>query len=139
MLVMTDSREAISILARSIARRFDLEFVAIALPRSSDWDVFEAGSRTIDLDKRQLASAFAAAQTTLEFDAYARTYAGHQDDDGRRPCDPTRAAAGWARSRSVCSPPPAGRSRPARSTRSGASSRSRSSGRSFSRSARRPN
>jgi two-component system sensor histidine kinase KdpD len=78
VLVMTDSREAISTLARSIARRFDLEFVAIALPRSSDWDVFEAGPKTIDLDTRQLASAFAAAQTTLEFDAYARTYAGHK-------------------------------------------------------------
>ena len=30
------------------------------------------------LDTRELASAFAAAQTTLEFDAYARTYAGHR-------------------------------------------------------------
>jgi two-component system sensor histidine kinase KdpD len=78
VLVMTDSREAISILARSIVRRFDLEFVAIALPRASDWDVFEAGARTIDLDKRQLSGAFAAAQTSLEFDAYTRTYAGHR-------------------------------------------------------------
>ena len=78
VLVMTDSREAISVLVRSIARRFDLEFVAIALPRPGDWDVFEAGARTIELDKRQLASAFAAAQTSLEFDAYARTYAGHR-------------------------------------------------------------
>ena len=78
VLVMTDSREAISILARSIARRFDLEFVAIALPHAGDWDVFEAGSGRIDLDTRQLASAFAAAQATLEFDAYARTYAGHK-------------------------------------------------------------
>jgi two-component system sensor histidine kinase KdpD len=78
VLVMTAGREAMSILARSIARRFDLECVAIALPRAGDWDVFEAGSQTIDLDKRQLASAFAAAQTTLEFDAYARTYAGHK-------------------------------------------------------------
>jgi two-component system sensor histidine kinase KdpD len=78
VLVMTDSREAISVLVRSVARRFDLEFVAIALPRPGDWDVFEAGARTIELDKRQLASAFAAAQTSLEFDAYARTYAGHR-------------------------------------------------------------
>ena len=78
MLVITDSREAISMLARSIARRFDLEFVAIALPRSGDWDVFEAGAVTIALDKRQLTTAFAAAQTSLEFDAYARTYAGHR-------------------------------------------------------------
>jgi len=78
VLVMTDSREAISILARSIARRFDLEFVAIALPRSGDWDVFEGGARTIALDRRQLATAFATALTSLEFDAYARTYAGHR-------------------------------------------------------------
>ena len=34
VLVITDSREAISMLARAIARRFDLEYVAIALPRA---------------------------------------------------------------------------------------------------------
>ena len=72
-------------LARSIARRFDLEFVAIALPRAGDWDVFEAGAATIAMDRRQLSKAFAAAQTSLEFDAYARTYAGHRtmEVDGR--------------------------------------------------------
>ncbi len=78
VLLMTDSREAISTLARSIARRFDLEFVAVALPRGSSWDLFEAGAETIVLDKTQLARVFAAAQTTLEFDAVARTYAGHR-------------------------------------------------------------
>jgi len=76
--VITDSREAIATLARSIARRFDLEFVAIALPRASDWNVYEAGVQTLELDTRQLSDAFAAAQTSLEFDAYARTYAGHR-------------------------------------------------------------
>jgi two-component system sensor histidine kinase KdpD len=78
VLMMTHSREAISLLARSIARRFDIEFVAMALPRGRDWDIFEAGLRTIDLDKGQLTAAFAVAQTSLEFDAYARTYAGHR-------------------------------------------------------------
>jgi two-component system sensor histidine kinase KdpD len=78
VLVMTDSREAISVLARSVSRRFDLEFVAIALPRAGDWDVFEAGAQTIQLDRRELTNAFATAQTSLEFDAYARTYAGHR-------------------------------------------------------------
>ena len=39
VLMMTDSREALSVLARSIARRFDLEFVAVALPRDGDWDI----------------------------------------------------------------------------------------------------
>jgi two-component system, OmpR family, sensor histidine kinase KdpD len=78
VLVITDSRGAMSVLARSIARRFDLEFVAVALPRSNDWDVFEAGAVTIAMETRQLSEAFAAAQASLEFDAYARTYAGHR-------------------------------------------------------------
>jgi two-component system, OmpR family, sensor histidine kinase KdpD len=76
VLVMTDSREGIGILARSIARRFDLAFVAVALPRLADWDIFEAGD-SVQMDKAQLAKAFAVAQTSLEFDASARTYAGH--------------------------------------------------------------
>lgn len=77
VLMVTESREALSALARAISRRFDLEFVALAVPREGDWDVYQAGTRTFELDNRQLASAFASAQTTLEFDAHARTYAGH--------------------------------------------------------------
>jgi two-component system sensor histidine kinase KdpD len=78
VLMITESREALAALARAISRRFDLAFVAIAVPRETDWDVYQAGSAPIELDKRQLASAYAAAQATLEFDAYARTYAGHR-------------------------------------------------------------
>ena len=78
VLMMTESREALSVLARAIARRFDLEYVAVAVPRDGEWDLYEAGSQTIALDTQQLSDAFAAAQTTLEFDAYARTYAGHR-------------------------------------------------------------
>jgi two-component system sensor histidine kinase KdpD len=84
ILVVTESREAITILARSLARRFDLDFAAIALPRAGEWEVFEAGE-PIALDTTQLAAAFATAQTSIEFDAYARTYAGHREltIDGR--------------------------------------------------------
>jgi two-component system sensor histidine kinase KdpD len=78
VLLTTDSREALSVLARLVARRFDLEFVAVAVPRSDDWDVFEAGARRIELDRLHLTDALSAAQTSLEFDAYARTYAGHR-------------------------------------------------------------
>ena len=85
VLVITESRDAISMLSRAIARRFDLESVAIALPRAGDWDLFEAGTVSIAIDHRQLAMAFATAQTSLEFDAYARTYSGHRtiEIDGR--------------------------------------------------------
>jgi len=78
VLVITDSRQALSVLARTIARRFDLEFVAIALPRADQWELFSAGARTMDLDPRELTHAFAAARTSFEFDAQARTYAGHR-------------------------------------------------------------
>ena len=85
VLLMTDSREALPMLARAIARRFDLEFVAIALPHEGGWRLHAAGHPVIDIDHREVASAFVAAQTTLEFDAYARTYAGHRtiSVDGR--------------------------------------------------------
>jgi two-component system sensor histidine kinase KdpD len=78
VMLMTDSPEALSWLARSVARRFDLEFIAIALPRGAGWDVYDAGAGTTPLDPSQLHAAFAAAQSSLEFDAYARAYAGHR-------------------------------------------------------------
>jgi two-component system sensor histidine kinase KdpD len=78
VLMLTDSGEAMATLARSVARRFDLAFVGIALPRGEDWEIHEAGSRSLALDRRQLAAAFAMAQASLEFDASARTYAGHR-------------------------------------------------------------
>jgi two-component system sensor histidine kinase KdpD len=78
VLMMSEGGEALSVLARSIARRFDLEFVAIATPAGDQWDVHQAGVRPLTLDSRELSNAFAAARTTLEFDAYARTYAGHR-------------------------------------------------------------
>jgi len=77
VLIGTDSRDALSSLARAVSRRFDLAAVAIAVPHGDDWEVFAAGA-SLSLDRRELAAAFAAAQTTLEFDARARTYAGHR-------------------------------------------------------------
>lgn len=78
VLLTTDGREAITALARSIARRFDLAYVAIARPRGTDWDLVEAGPLTMTLDTHQLSLAFAGAQGALEFDARERTYGGHR-------------------------------------------------------------
>jgi two-component system sensor histidine kinase KdpD len=81
VLVMTASPDALSHLARAISRRFDLEYVAIALPGADGWSVSPAGDSPISLDERQLTSAFDTAAQSLEFDAYARTYAGHRSLD----------------------------------------------------------
>jgi two-component system sensor histidine kinase KdpD len=78
VLLMTDSREALSHLARTIGRRFDLEYVAVLLPSATGWTVAEGSGQPRELDRRELDSAMAAAETRLEFDAYERTYAGHR-------------------------------------------------------------
>ena len=54
VLMMSETGEALAVLARAIARRFDLDFVAVAMPREGDWNIHYAGARTVELDKRQL-------------------------------------------------------------------------------------
>jgi two-component system sensor histidine kinase KdpD len=85
VLQITDTGDAFSVLARAVVRRFDLEFAAVALPRDGQWELHPAGPLGLRLDQRELAAAFAAAQASLEFDAYSRTYAGHRVSvvDGR--------------------------------------------------------
>jgi two-component system sensor histidine kinase KdpD len=78
VLLITDSREAISVLARFIARRFDLDYVAICLPRSAEWDLHEGGALSIALDPHELTVAYTGVGSTLEFDARERTYGGHR-------------------------------------------------------------
>ena len=77
VLLMTDSREALTALSRFIARRFDLDYTAICLPRAADWDVYESGSLPAALDREALDRAFLGAAQALEFDAARRTYTGH--------------------------------------------------------------
>jgi len=78
VLLLTDSREAFASLARSLARRFDLGYAALCLPRGETWDVFDAGTLELELDRHQLSLALLGAQNALEFDARQRTYGGHR-------------------------------------------------------------
>jgi two-component system sensor histidine kinase KdpD len=78
VLLMTDNEEAVAQLARSIARRFDLDYVAICLPRAGGWEIAEGAPLSLDLDRSLLDMTFAGASRTLEFDAQQRTYAGHR-------------------------------------------------------------
>jgi len=79
VLLMTDSRAALSHLAGSIARRFDLDYAAIALPNGDDWVIAERPETTRVLDRRELSSAMAVAKTRVEYDAYERTYSGQRE------------------------------------------------------------
>jgi two-component system sensor histidine kinase KdpD len=78
VLITSEGRDAINSLARSVARRFDLAYGAIALPAGTTWELFEAGPLSVTLDLNQLSLAFAGAQQGLEFDAHERTYSGHR-------------------------------------------------------------
>jgi two-component system, OmpR family, sensor histidine kinase KdpD len=77
VLLMNETFEALRVLARFIARRFDLDYAAICLPRDGRWEVFHAGAFEVALDEAQLTKTYEGVQKTLEFDAQARTYAGH--------------------------------------------------------------
>lgn len=77
VLVMTATPDAASHLAHSIARRFDLDHVSIALPGSERWSIASGGTKPMRLDEAELVSAFHSVGQTLEFDARARTYTGH--------------------------------------------------------------
>jgi two-component system, OmpR family, sensor histidine kinase KdpD len=63
VLLITDSAIANSSLAGFIARRFDLDYVAICLPEGAEWVVFEAGAHRPALDPADLSMAFRAAET----------------------------------------------------------------------------
>jgi len=76
VLLMTESRDALSLLARFVARRFDLDYVAVCQPRGGTWEIAEGGTVSIPLETGQL--ALEDAEQVLEFDARKRTYAGHR-------------------------------------------------------------
>jgi two-component system sensor histidine kinase KdpD len=85
ILLTTDSREAVQQLTRFVARRFDLDYVAIALPSGADWQIVTTGAAPIELDREQLTLAAGGVGRTLEFDVSERTYSGHRTiaADGR--------------------------------------------------------
>lgn len=78
VLLMTDSGEALPTLTRVIARRFNLDYAAICLPRGQDWDVYESGTPAAPIDRRALSLALAGAEGGPELDAAAPTQSGHR-------------------------------------------------------------
>ena len=77
VLLTTDTARAMDILARQVARRFDLERVAICLPNEGGWSIHQGGSQDVVVEADALNVALARARGTLEFDAHQRAYGGH--------------------------------------------------------------
>jgi two-component system sensor histidine kinase KdpD len=79
ILLTTESTEAHRSLARSITRRFDLDYAAICLPGAAGWTLHEAGAASVMLPLPELDEALRAAQSVIEFNARDRTYGGHRE------------------------------------------------------------
>jgi two-component system sensor histidine kinase KdpD len=77
VLLTTETAGAIEILARHVARRFELARIAICLPGDHGWRIYQGGSQELVIDSDTLNTAFAKARGTLEFDARQRAYGGH--------------------------------------------------------------
>jgi two-component system sensor histidine kinase KdpD len=77
VLLTTETANAIDVLARQVARRFELPSVAICLPADHGWKIAQGGGEDVVLEADVLNTAFAKARGVLEFDAHQRAYGGH--------------------------------------------------------------
>jgi two-component system sensor histidine kinase KdpD len=76
VLLTTDTGRALDVLARQVARRFELSRVAICLPAGGGWQIHQGGSADVAIDVDTLNTSLARARGTLEFDARQRAYGG---------------------------------------------------------------
>jgi two-component system sensor histidine kinase KdpD len=80
VLQTTDSQDAMAVLARHIALRFQLDYVAICLPDGEGFRRHGAGAEAAHahVSDDKLRRTLAEAERTIEFDAQERTHAGHK-------------------------------------------------------------
>jgi two-component system, OmpR family, sensor histidine kinase KdpD len=82
ILLTTEREGALAAIARHVARRFELDTVAICVPSSGGgWQVHHGGASAPVIDETDLDRAFAAAAGAIEFDARTRAYGGHRELD----------------------------------------------------------
>jgi two-component system, OmpR family, sensor histidine kinase KdpD len=82
ILLTTDRAGARDAIARSVARRFDLELVAICVPAGNGrWEVHHGGAAAPAIASAELDAALAGASGAIEFDARTRAYGGHRTID----------------------------------------------------------
>ncbi|MGE3176718.1 MAG: DUF4118 domain-containing protein [Vicinamibacterales bacterium] len=78
VLLMSGGPQAMTSLALVVARRFELDYVAVCLPSADGWSIAEAGRLPAGLDPASLTRTFSAISGQVEFDAASRSYGGHQ-------------------------------------------------------------
>ncbi|HEY3884292.1 MAG TPA: DUF4118 domain-containing protein [Vicinamibacterales bacterium] len=81
ILLTTEREGALDTIARHVARRFELDTVAICVPHGDNWRIHHGGAVAPALSTGELARAFAAGTEIVEFDARTRAYGGHRQID----------------------------------------------------------
>ncbi|MBY0495238.1 MAG: DUF4118 domain-containing protein [Cyanobacteria bacterium] len=76
VLLTSETSGALDALARHVARRFELDRVAICLPADHGWSIHQGGAAPAAVDHEPLNQALARARGALEFDAHRRAYGG---------------------------------------------------------------
>jgi two-component system sensor histidine kinase KdpD len=84
VLLTTETAGAIDALARHVARRFELQKIAICLPTDHGWRIHQGGSEDVSIDTLTLNMALARARGAVEYDARQRAYGGHVQIGGDR-------------------------------------------------------
>ena len=80
ILLTTEREGALAVIARHVARRFELDLVAICVPQSEGgWQIHQGGAVAPAIASVELDRAFAASSGAMEFDARTRTYGGHRE------------------------------------------------------------
>jgi two-component system sensor histidine kinase KdpD len=77
ILLTTDSERAVADVSRSVARRFELEAIAICLPTEGGWELHQGGERSVEPSREQLDHALARLRGPTEYDTRERADAGH--------------------------------------------------------------
>ena len=77
ILLTTEREGALAAIARHVARRFELDAVAICVPDRGGWQVHQGGATAPAIAAADLDRAFAASAGVMEFDARTRAYGGH--------------------------------------------------------------
>jgi two-component system sensor histidine kinase KdpD len=94
ILLTTEREGALAVIARHVARRFELDIVAICVPQSEGgWQIHQGGPVAPAIDLAELDRAFAAGMGAMEFDARTRSYGGHREipsDEGAIALAPVR-------------------------------------------------
>ena len=77
VLLTSETAGAVEVLARHVARRFELPRIAICLPGEHGWRIAQGGSEEVDIDVGTLNATLARARGVLEYDADRRAYGGY--------------------------------------------------------------